>query len=316
MASVYFSYNRNDKDLVTQVADKLTESGHEVSHGSLTPGVDWRRALTERLKEAEVFVVFLSKNSRQSTFVLSEIGAARAYADQSGGMLLVPVVIDEIEIPPVVEDIQVIQAPNRNVDQISTSIDRAISHFVGLKAAKEQKAADVARRIEANAAEYIDEAIQSLRVLESRNRNFGNGWYIAGFVALLAGIGATYQGIASLSHIAERTWVDFAILTLKTVIVIGVLGACAKYAFTLGKSYASESLKSADRIHAISFGKFFLRVFGTQATWPELKEVFQHWNIDRTSAFTNLDASQFDPKLVDSIVEVARLVAGKQTDKT
>jgi hypothetical protein len=37
-----------------------------------------------------------------------------------------------------------------------------------------------------------------------------------------------------------------------------------------------------------------------------LREVFQHRNIDRASTFTSLAASQADPKLVESFVEVVK----------
>jgi len=92
-------------------------------------------------------------------------------------------------------------------------------------------------------------------------------------------------------------------------------GACAKYAFSLGKSYSSESLKSSDRIHAIRFGEFYLRAFGDKTKWGELKEVFQHWNIDRNSSFASLDVSQFDPKIVESMMDLIKVVGGKRDDK-
>jgi hypothetical protein len=317
MAKIYISYSKRDSDFVTQVATRLREQGHQliVDIEALSAGQDWRKSLTEGLKNSDVLVVFLSEYSIQSSYVLSEIGSARAYAADSGRMLLIPVIIDDINIPPVIQDLHAIRAPGRNVDQIAEQISSAVSGFIGRRAAEEEEAAAAAQRIEANAAEYITEAIQSLETLERRNRLAGNCWYVAGFLALILGISFAYVGVATLAALAERTWVEFAILSLKTIVVIGLLGACSKYAFTLGKSYISESLKSADRIHAISFGKFYLRVFSSNATWPELKEVFQHWNIDRASSFASLDVSQFDPKLVESMLEIARILAGKQSKK-
>lgn len=317
MATVYISYNQRDREFVSQIAERLRAQGHQITLDvdALSAGQDWRSALTVGLKNSEIFVVFLSRNSIESQFVLSEIGAARAYAAESDRMLMIPVVIDDIKIPPVIQDLHAIFTPGREVSEVVDRISSAISGFIGRRAAKEEQAAEVAERIEANAAEYIEEAIHSLEKLEHRNRLVGSSWYVAGFVALIVGIVFAFLSVATIASIAQRTWVDFAILSLKTIVVIGLLGACSKYAFTLGKSYVSESLKSADRIHAIAFGKFYLRVFSAKATWPELKDVFQHWNIDRTSSFSSLDPSQFDPKLVESIVEIARLVTGKTSEK-
>jgi hypothetical protein len=317
MANLYISYNQRDREFVASIAERLKGQGHQLTLDveALSPGQDWRRALTDGLKSSEVFIVFLSQNSLDSQFVLSEIGAARAYAAESDRMLMIPVIIDEIQIPAVIQDLHVIVVPNRDIEQIVERISTAISAFIGRRAAKEEQAEAVAQRIEANAAEYIEEAIRSLEKLERRNGVIGSSWYIAGFVSLILGIAFAFVGVANIASAPERTWVDFAILSLKTIVVIGLLGACAKYAFTLGKSYVSESLKSADRIHAISFGKFYLRVFSAKATWPELKEVFQHWNIDRSSSFSSLDPSQFDPKLIESIIEIARMVTGKTAEK-
>lgn len=317
MANVYISYNQRDRDFVAAVAEQLKAQGHVLSLdiATIMPGQDWRHALTEGLKSSEIFIVFLSQNSLESQFVLSEIGAARAYAAESGRMLMIPIIIDEIRIPEVIQDLHAIIVPDRNIDQTVERISTAISAFIGRRVAKEEQAEAVAQRIEVNAAEYIEEAIRSLEKLEKRNSVIGSTWYIAGFVSLILGIAFAFVGVVNISSAPERTWVDFAILSLKTIVVIGLLGACAKYAFTLGKSYVSESLKSADRIHAISFGKFYLRVFSTKATWPELKEVFQHWNIDRSSSFSSLDTSQFDPKLMESIIEIARIITSKTSNK-
>lgn len=120
-------------------------------------------------------------------------------------MLLIPVIIDDIKIPPAIQDLHAIFVPSRDLDQIIERIGHAISGFIGRRAAKEEQAAAVARRIEANAAEYIQEAIQSLEILERRNRLFGSGWYVAGFVALVLGIVFAFLGVSSLATVGERT---------------------------------------------------------------------------------------------------------------
>lgn len=74
----------------------------------------------------------------------------------------------------------------------------------------------------------------------------------------------------------------------------------------------SEALKSSDRIHAIQFGKFFLRAYGSKANSTEIREVFQHWNIDRTSTFSSLDAAQIDPQIVSMVVQIVSAISGKK----
>lgn len=87
-------------------------------------------------------------------------------------------------------------------------------------------------------------------------------------------------------------------------------------AFALGKSYISESLKCSDRIHAIAFGKFYLQAYGETATWADLKEVFQHWNIDRTSTFSSLDSAQIDPQILSLLADVVKSALGRNAGKS
>jgi TIR domain len=313
VAKIYISYNHQDSVIASEISRRLLERGHDVfrAEESLTPGQDWESALSEALQSSEVFVSLLTENSINSQYVLTELGAARAYQRTSKRMLVIPVLLDKIEIPPVIRHIQVIFAPKRDIDEIVDQIERAITTFIGQRAAVEEKEVEVKKRIEANAAVYIDEAIRSLAEREAKNRLSGNIWYYLGYITLAAGVGYGVYSVAQYASSNDQHWIRFAYLGLKSIIIIGLLIACSKYAFTLGKSYMSEALKSADRIHAISFGRFYLRAFSEKADWAELKEVFQHWNISNSSAFTELDVNHFDPKFLEAVVEVAKALAAK-----
>jgi len=67
----------------------------------------------------------------------------------------------------------------------------------------------------------------------------------------------------------------------------------------------NESLRNADRIHANSFGRFYLKAYGDVASREEIRDVFQHWNIDTASAFLQLDPDKFDPKVLDVLKYLA-----------
>jgi hypothetical protein len=313
MARIFLSYSRSDVEFAQQLAERLVSLGNEITIDveSLSAGQDWRARLSDGLRNAEVFIVLLSRSSMSSPSVLQEIGAARAYAAESDRMLVIPVVIDDIPVPSIVQDIFVLRVLDRDFDDIVLRIEASISSFIGRRAAKDEKAAEVAKRIETNAASYIDEAVQFQRNAESSNRIAGIVWHIAGFVSLLGGIVFATLALTNPNSNRATEWTDLGIATLKSVIVIGLLAACAKYAFSLGKSYISESLKCSDRIHAIAFGKFYLQAYGEKATWVELKEVFQHWNIDRTSIFSTLDAAQIDPQILSLLGDIVKSAMGK-----
>lgn len=273
-------------------------------------GSEWRSTLSEALKRSEVFLSIITQHSLNSQFVLAELGAARAFAQAEGETLLIPIVADNIPIPSVIADIYAIIGSDKNVAEIVEEVDRAITAFTGRRAAKEKQQEEQKEKIETNAADYIEDAILSLRRNEKRDRVFASWWYSAGFVSVLAGMIFGFMNLAAVST-AATDWLHFAFAALKTVVVIGLLIAAAKYAFLMGRSYMTEALKSADRIHAIAFGKFYLRAYGAKADWTQMKEVFQNWNITTSSTFGSASTEHFDPKYVEAIVEVAKAVAAR-----
>lgn len=317
MAKIYISYQRSDEPFVVALAERLKTAGHSLTYDvdALSPGTDWRAALDQGLKSSEVFIVIVSESINKSQYVLTEVGAARAYAAESGRMLIVPVIIDNSPPPLALQDIHAIMQPDKDLDEISRKIEGAISTFIGKRAAIDSAASAVAQKLQTNAADYIRVAIDSLAQLERRDRRLGYVWYFLGFISLIGGIYFALKGLAVASQENAIPTGNLLLAALKALIVIGLLGACAKYAFSLGKSYASEALKCSDRIHAIRFGEFYLRAFGERTQWLELKEVFQHWNIDRNSSFSTLDSSSFDPKFIESMIELAKLFPSKSASK-
>lgn len=317
MSRIFLSYSRHDKDVVLSVSQELRSLGHEITVDvdSVMPGQDWRKVLATGLRDSEIYVVFLSQNSLSSSSVLSEVGAARAYSEESGRMLVIPVLIENVQIPSSVNDVLVLSAINTDASTIALKIDAAIARFVGVRIAKDDQQESFSKIVEENSSNYIEEAIALQQKSEKNNRGAATTWYVAGFVSLLAGLAFVGYSVSTFVASASTNWADFAILALKSFLVVGILGACSKYAFTLGKSYMSEALKSADRIHAISFGKFYLKVYGAKATWPEVREAFQHWNIDRTSVFSSLGTTEFDPKLMEGLLEFGKAFASKSSER-
>ncbi|MCJ8506281.1 toll/interleukin-1 receptor domain-containing protein [Kocuria flava] len=308
MAKIFISYIRADTEIASAVAGFLEEHGHEVSMDStvLSPGVDWQETLYEALRTADALVSIISPEANKSAFIMTELGAALSYARESGRMLLVPVVISGAEIPPPLRGIQALIDPDGDAQSIADQIARAVAQFIGTRAAVQVKEAETSQRIEENASEYVGEAVNAQEKAEKRYRVIGLLWYLLGFLALIAGLVFVGISLSRTSGDAPSDWIHFAYFTLRAIIVVTLLGACAKYSFSLGRSFTIEALKCADRLHAISFGKFYLRVYGHQANWEELKEAFANWNIDRPSAFADTGTADFDPKLVELVTSIVQ----------
>jgi len=315
MAKIYLSYSRKDGDFARLLSARLQSAGHEVviDTDTLMPGEDWRSLLSEGLKSADAFVVLLSASSLSSQYTLMEVGSARAYASEIGKPIVIPIMIDDVEIPLPLQDIQILFAKDRDIEKIFAELTRTLSITAARDEARRQKAEEAAKKIELTAAHYIRDAIEAQKKYEIRNKKSWEYWYISGFASLLLGI--IFASLTLSYPRNNENWIGLAEIIVTNVIVIGFLGACSRYAFSLGKSYISESLKASDRIHAISFGHFYLNAFGERVEWSELKEAFQHWNIDRSSTFSGLDASQIDPQILTLFGQMAAAFGSKSKEK-
>lgn len=111
MASIYVSYKLEEHDLAKQLSDQLGHLGHRVIYDAVaqSPGENWRQVLLDALSAADAIVVLLSERALGSPFVMAEIGAARAMYHASGHMLILPVLVGDIPIPPVISDLFVLR---------------------------------------------------------------------------------------------------------------------------------------------------------------------------------------------------------------
>lgn len=135
-------------------------------------------------------------------------------------------------------------------------------------------------------------------------------WYCVGLVSLLSGV------IIGFFFIKESNVqsVEIGVVVyqiIKSLVVVGLLVAASRYSFNLGKTYMNEALKNADRIHAISFGKFYLQVFRSNIKPEDLKDVFKDWNTSQESAFVKLDSGDFDPKMFEAFSKFIEAMKSK-----
>jgi hypothetical protein len=171
----------------------------------------------------------------------------------------------------------------------------------------EEKEIEQQEKVEGLAAQYIQKSLSELEISE---RTYRSTAYVCYSIAYLTLIGSVFLGTLRLWHISPDSldWVHLTYQLGSSLIIFGLLFALSRFAFMMGKAFMTEALRNADRRHAISFGHFYLRAFGQQANLVEVKEDFQHWNIDKGSYFSQQSASDYDPELVRLIVEMAKSV--------
>lgn len=314
MSKVYISYNTKDRGIANSISEGLKSLGHEIliDVDMLMAGDSMRSKLQAGIRNADGVIVIITDNSLKSQFVLTEIGTARTLSETDSSKFFIPILIGDIEVPPIVQDIFCLRISLAEIDIGLTKLDASILKF---QANREEEVQQV-ERFETNVGQYVKEVISKLEKREKSNKLIGQSWYVLGYGALLGGVVSAVTDLIDISVLNENE-IDlgvYILLGFKSIIVIGLLIALSKYAFNLGKSYVHESLKNADRIHAISFGEFYLKAFKKSINYDQVKEVFQHWNISNQSIFSNSNSNDFDPQLFEKLVKMASILGKHEKD--
>lgn len=152
------------------------------------------------------------------------------------------------------------------------------------------------KQIESKSQSYVNTALTGLQTKEDDFHKIARIWSIVGACSIVLGIlfiiYTTLSGGYSFHSGVGFSWTYFTFITFRGLIVIALFAALARYAFIYSNSYMHESLKSGERRHAINFGKFYLEAYGADASWGQIKEAFQHWNIGNESAFSKRDSGK------------------------
>ncbi len=168
----------------------------------------------------------------------------------------------------------------------------------------------VQQRIEAKVPEFVAAAIKELEERENQYRSKASMWSIHGTavltIAILAATAISLFGTGIGGSIDTLPWQTLLFVSFKGLVVLGVLGLWAKHAFTVSNAYMHEAIKRSDRVHAISFGKLYLEIYGNNVERKELVEIFENWNIASESAFAKANPSGFEPQILDKISDLFR----------
>lgn len=310
MVKVYVSADREESEIQELIISMLSER-HELIRSHVEIGSEWKTNIKNSLAKADVIVAIITERFMHSKWGESELHTIISYTQNNKNSLIIPIIIGEIDPPYYLKEIQSIYLEPReigSVEGVIEKIDRAIDSHLGRVIANNAVVEEKRIQFENTAAEYIGEALLELKVREDALNSKAQFWYWMGYGAIAIGvIIAVAIAFVSLSSDGGDSRWDMVIFTaIKSIVLIGLLLALAKYSFTLGKSFMDESLKNSDRIHAISFGKFYLQAYGDTATPEEMKEVFQHWNISSGNSFTSLNSEMIEPKVLEAALNLIK----------
>lgn len=269
-------------------------------------------AVIKRIEEmVDIVFIIISQNTESGPiFYLQYLGIINKLIKDR--FPVVPLIENGIKPPQTIESIIGIPFESSNINGILNTINTSIIRAERTKDLKNKTKNAAIEKIENNLWSYIDEVTNKLGRREKRNLYSGNAWNITGFSLLLIGAIIIYLSASSLLERPHLPIGSQLLISLKLLAMVSFLGASSRYAFLLGKAYTHESLRAADRIHAIEFGKFYLKAYGDRITDPaEIQNIFQTWNIDSGSQFSKISPDGVDPKILEKIVDAFSKVAGK-----
>lgn len=109
MTLIFISFSRKDKNFAEKLTNHLTHAGYEVwiDLQNISIGEVWSDETARGIERADIFIVLLSKNALSSQWVEREIFLA-----QRVGKKLIPILIEDTEIPPALINLQYIDARN------------------------------------------------------------------------------------------------------------------------------------------------------------------------------------------------------------
>ncbi|PYG82206.1 MULTISPECIES: hypothetical protein [unclassified Pseudomonas] len=186
---------------------------------------------------------------------------------------------------------------------------------------QEEHQRQVQEKIEIKVPEFVASAINSLEGKEKEFAKKATTWNYQGHgaigLAITASIVAFWYGAYAFSTAVKTNidWFFFCFLIIKGLVIISLFAAWAKHAYTIANAYMHESLKRADRMHAINFGKLYLEVYGNDVSQADMKAVFENWNLDSDSAFTKIRPTNLEPKTLSQVSQIITAVSNAAKTK-
>lgn len=131
MAKIFISYASEDKEIVEQIYNSLANEGITIwmDKKNLVPGQNWRIEIEKAISFSDIFLACLSNNSvDKQGYVQKELKTALDFADQKpeGAIFIIPIRLDECEVPYRLKEIQWINYREKNsIEKLVSAINYA-----------------------------------------------------------------------------------------------------------------------------------------------------------------------------------------------
>lgn len=171
--------------------------------------------------------------------------------------------------------------------------------FPQIAASYDLEAERLKEAVETEGYNYLTDTIQELKSREKKNKTLSWICYMFSFSFLILMLILSVHYLHDITYTVGQKNFDnlnvVIVMSIEAVIISTIIISIARFLFVLGKSLMVESIRNADRAHAIGLGRLYLHLYKEKFKWEELKDVLQNWNIDSGSAFIELDAKDIEP---------------------
>ena len=287
-----------DKELARKFYDYLNSMEFDViwDENTIMTGDNFNQKLMSALSNSDIYLPIISNNFERSNFTKRELLAAIGYNSSRDLPRIFPYIVYGNTIPTDLSTLLCFMGTG-DVDKDLSEIGNQLEKLIGTIFAEQDTANETVENLNISLESYLKDVFAKLEKNEKTNRHLAYFSYSASilFLALIVVLGI----IKSNNYInAEMDLCSNIFLSLHNVVILTVLAALSRLSFILGKSFMVEAIRNGDRIHAISFGKFYIQAYGRQASRQEIREVLGEWNIDKGSSFHTQDAKEIDPNIL------------------
>lgn len=298
---VFISYAYQDKDKAFYLKERLEKNGYEVLGGfNLKLGENFKSVLNAELLKADAVVMLITKYYTESKFASKEAATAYAYSAAGKEIKLFPIVFDEGQLPSFLDSILYLPVRNDDFEDVSIKLFASLNLLREDKESLKRTTEEETATFKVSMSAFIKGTLDRLEKNERRNRIMAYICYIASCICLAFSVLFSLHRTNIVFQIKE--WQMVVSKTISGVLTLVLILALGRLLFILGKSFMVEAIRNSDRIHAISFGEFYLNAYGKVATRDEVREVFGNWNIDNGSSFISQSPKDYDPQILENLV--------------
>lgn len=299
---VFISYSHKDKDIAAKFFDFLSDLDFDVivDEHLIVVGDDFTEKFTLAISQSDIFIPIVTHNYDISKFANMQLLTAKGYNISKGSPRICPYIANGHAIPYDLLTISCFMGTDNLDDDLKKMKAQLISIRTSILTDRDTNIQNETV-LHTSLETYLQDVFSTLEKKEKLNRRLAYCSYAASIVFL--GV-MVIMGVWNISKQPINTTADIpsqVFLSLDKTLTLTVLAALSRLSFILGKSFMVEAIRNGDRIHAISFGKFYIQAYGKEASRQEIREVLGDWNIDKGSSFQTQDAKDIDPNVLGII---------------